>query len=51
MGIVMKTISAINLDHIETVSKDKVGAYIAKLSESKLEQIRVALLFAPGFDN
>lgn len=47
----MKTISAINLDHIQTVSKDKVGAYISKLSESKLEQIKVALLFALGFDH
>ena len=47
----MKTVSAINLDHIQTVSKDKVGAYISKLSELKLEQVRIALLFALGLDN
>lgn len=46
----MKMVSAINLDHIQTVSKGKVGAYIAKLSESKLEEIKSALLFALGFD-
>lgn len=47
----MKTVSVINLDHIQTVSKDKVGGYIARLSESKLEEIKFALLFALGFDN
>lgn len=47
----MKTVSAINLDHIQTVSKDKVGAYISKLSESKLDEIKIALLFALGFDS
>ncbi|MBN2091557.1 type II toxin-antitoxin system PemK/MazF family toxin [candidate division KSB1 bacterium] len=47
----MKTVSAINLDHIQTVSKGKVGAYITRLSESKLEEIKSALLFALGFDN
>ncbi|NUQ43100.1 MAG: type II toxin-antitoxin system PemK/MazF family toxin [Calditrichaceae bacterium] len=47
----LKTISAINLDHIQTVSKDKIGAYITKLSEAKLEEIKSALLFALGFDD
>lgn len=47
----MKTVSVINLDHVQTVSKDKVGAYIFKLSESKLDQIKTALLFALGFDS
>ena len=47
----MKTVSVINLDHIQTVSKDKVGAYMARLSESKLDEIKGALLFALGFDN
>ena len=47
----MKTVSVINLDHIQTVSKDKVGAYISKLSESKLDEIKIALLFALGFDS
>ena len=47
----MKTVSVINLDQVQTVSKDKVGAYISKLSESKLDEIKTALLFALGFDN
>ena len=47
----MKTLSAINLDHIQTVSKSRVGAYISKLSDSKLDEIKPALLFALGFDS
>ena len=41
---------AINLDHIQTVSKGRVGALIATLSTEKMDQIRQALLFALGFD-
>ena len=47
----MKTVCAVNLDHIQTVSKGRIGAYITKLSESKLDEIKAALLFAFGFDN
>ena len=47
----MKTISAINLDHIQTVSKSKIGAYISKLSDLKIDDIKPALLFALGSDN
>lgn len=46
----VKMVSAINLDHIQTVSKGKIGAYVSKLPGSKLEEIRSALLFALGFD-
>jgi mRNA interferase MazF len=46
----MKTVSAINLDHIQTVSKEKVGAYIARLAEVKLKEVKSALLFALGFE-
>ena len=46
----VKNVSAVNLDHIQTVSKSKVGAIIAKMSEAKLAEIRAALLFALGFD-
>lgn len=46
----MKNPRAINLDHIQTVSKDKIGAYITKISQAKLDQVRAALLFALGFD-
>ncbi len=41
---------AINLDHVQTVSKGKIGPLIASLSLAKLEELRGALLFALGFD-
>ena len=47
----MKTVCAINLDHFQTVSKGKVGSFILKLPDSKLLQIKSALLFALGFDH
>jgi mRNA interferase MazF len=37
---------AINFDHIQTVSKGKVGSLITTLSPEKLEQVRQAILFA-----
>ncbi len=41
---------AINLDHIQTVSKGKIGTLIVSLPLAKLEELRGALLFALGFD-
>jgi mRNA interferase MazF len=46
----LKSLCAVNLDHIQTVSKNKIGSYIAKVSEKKMEEVREALLFALGFD-
>lgn len=40
---------AVNLDHIQTVSKGKVGSLIATLSASNMRQIRSSVLFALGF--
>jgi mRNA interferase MazF len=40
---------AVNLDHVQTVSRGKVGALITTLPERKLKEIRQALLFALGF--
>ncbi|MEJ2166419.1 MAG: type II toxin-antitoxin system PemK/MazF family toxin [Desulfobacterales bacterium] len=37
---------AINFDHIQTVSKAKIGALITRLSKEKLEQVREAIQFA-----
>ena len=37
---------AINLDHIQTVSKGKIGSLITTLSPDKLEQVSNAILFA-----
>ena len=40
---------AINLDHIQTVARGRIGSLIATLSDRRMEQIRPALLFALGF--
>ena len=40
---------AVNLDHIQTISKGKIGSLIATLSASKMQQMRSSLLFALGF--
>ena len=37
---------AINFDHIQTVSKGKIGSLITTLSADKLEQVREAFQFA-----
>ena len=42
----MKKECAINCDHIQTVSKSKIGALIATISQEKLEELRKAILFA-----
>lgn len=40
---------AVNLDHVQTVARGRLGAVIARLSPSRMEQVRRALLFALGF--
>jgi mRNA interferase MazF len=40
---------AINLDHIQTVTKGKLGGVITTLSRDKMADVRKALLFALGF--
>ena len=42
---------AINLDHIQTVSKGKIGPLIVSLPLAKMNELRDALLFALGFDS
>ncbi len=42
----MKKDCAINCDHIQTVSKGKIGTLITVLSQEKLEEVRRAILFA-----
>jgi len=39
----------INLDHIQTVSKQKIGSLITTLSSEKMIELHSALLFALGF--
>ena len=40
---------AVNFDHLQTVSKGKIGSLIATLSSSKMQQMRSGLVFALGF--
>jgi mRNA interferase MazF len=42
---------AINLDHVQTVAKDKLGSVITVLPFSRMAEVRSALLFALGFGN
>jgi len=37
---------AVNFDHIQTVSKGKIGSLITTLSQDKLEQVGEAIKFA-----
>jgi len=47
----MKGACAINFDHVQTVARGKLGALITKLPETKMPQLKSALLFAFGFDD
>lgn len=40
---------AVNLDHVQTVSKGRVGGLITSLSLEQMDRLRQALLFALGF--
>lgn len=42
--------SVINIDNIQTVSKQKVGAYTTHLSEERMQEVFEAIKFAFGFD-
>lgn len=40
--------SAVNLDHIQTVAKGRLGPVITTLAPSRMDEIQTALLFALG---
>ena len=40
---------AVNLDHLQTVAKGKIGSLITTLSADKMQQMRSSLLFAVDF--
>ncbi len=42
----MKKNCAINCDHVQTVSKNKIGSTITTLTQGKLKQISKAIWFA-----
>lgn len=47
----MRKECAVNLDHLLTVQKARIGVVIATLTPRKLAQARAALHFALGFDD
>ena len=42
---------AINLDHLQTVSKSKIGTLLTTLHAGHMAKVREALLFALGLEN
>lgn len=40
---------AVNLDHVQTVSRGRLGGLIATLPSQRMIEVRNALLFALGF--
>jgi mRNA interferase MazF len=40
---------AINVDHVQTVSRSKLGAVITTLGPNRMSEVRSALLFSLGF--
>ena len=42
----LKKDCAINFDHIQTVSKGRIGSLVTTLSSEKLKQLRRSILFA-----
>lgn len=41
---------AVNLDHVQTVPKARLGALITSLPPERMQEVRAALLFALEFD-
>lgn len=41
---------AVNLDHLQTVPKARIGQLIASLTAERMTAVQSALLFALGFD-
>ena len=41
---------AVNFDHVQTVSKARLGGLIATVPPARMTEVRSALLFALGFD-
>ncbi len=39
----------VNLDHVQTVAKNRVGGLIATLPHSRMGEVREALMFALGY--
>ena len=40
---------AVNLDHMQTIAKSKIGALVGTLGPARMAEVRAALLFALGY--
>ena len=40
---------AVNLDHLQTVAKDRLGPVVTTLKSHRMREVRAALLFALGW--
>jgi mRNA interferase MazF len=40
---------AVNLDHMQTVAKTKIGGLVTTLGPTRMTEVRTALLFALGY--
>jgi mRNA interferase MazF len=45
----LKSASAVNLDHVATVPKAGLRAFVGQVPPDVMDQVRVSLLFALGF--
>ena len=41
---------AINLDHVQTVSRSRIGSLVTTLPATRMGEVKGALLFALGFE-
>jgi mRNA interferase MazF len=41
---------AVNLDHVQTVARERLGALVTTLPGGRMDEVGRALLFALGFD-
>ena len=46
----MPVVSAVNFDHVALAHRDRLGATLASLPESRWQEVRSALLSACGFN-
>lgn len=47
----VQTACTVNLDNIQTVSKSNLQSFITHLSPTKMHEVRLAIVFAFGFDS
>lgn len=40
---------AVNLDHVQTVPRERIGSLVTTLTPRRMEEVREALLFALGY--